>query len=291
MVDRVLEPVDYVGQSGIDAIILPQTLGRSLSMKPLAGGTGRDHEYTSSEVFWLDVLSERLIAERVVTLRTMRLFEWFPRNPGLFYKADAKQAREVAQYQIMDIDQQAYSAFQANADAPPDHASLIRSITGAQGAARTKIFTPQGKVSMLQGGIGCVRFQPVRLGEGTRAWFMSATSGTAPDEGVPLLVPDNLYPAAIDRIRDVGFATVTITGRTRFIPEQFLDVYATKNGIPRLYVKVDELFDAGPDHDYGMVSVLWDGLRRRQLRCRPRRTSFNLRGLRNLRSWPCGGTR
>jgi hypothetical protein len=185
----------------------------------------------------------------------MKLFEWFPRNPGLFHTERAKDSRREAQYHIMEIDHQVYSTYQADADAPPDHAALIRSITGAQGPARTKIFTPQGKVSMLQGGIGCVQLQPVRLEEGARAWFMSATSGTAPDEGIPLLVPDNLYQGVIDRIRDVGFATVTITGRTRFIPERFLDLYAPTRGIPRLYVEVEELADAGPDHGYGSVSV------------------------------------
>jgi hypothetical protein len=84
---------------------------------------------------------------------------------------------------------------------------------------------------------------------------MSATSSTSPDEGIPLLVPDELYQSYIDRIRGSGFANVSLRGRTRFVPERFLDLYAAKRGIPRLYVEVEEITDAGHDEDYGLVSV------------------------------------
>jgi hypothetical protein len=255
MRNRVLEPTNYMDDSSRESIILPQTIGRSLSMKPVIGEKRRDRDYYTSETFWHDILSERVGAERAVVLHAMRLFEWFPRNPGLFYTNKARSAREIAQYHIRGIDQRVYDAFQANADAPPDHATLIRSMTDATGPARRKIYTPYGKMSMLQGGIGCIRLQPVRLEDGERAWFMSATSGVAPDEGIPLLVPDPLYQDVIDHIRGVGFATMTIRGRIRFIPKRFLDLYAAKNRIPRLYVEVEDLADSGPDQEYGLVSV------------------------------------
>ena len=58
---------------------------------------------------------------------------------------------------------------------------------------------------MLQGGIGCVRLQPPLLDDGSRAWFMSATSSCAPDEGIPLLVPDSLYQMNIDGIVNLSW--------------------------------------------------------------------------------------
>lgn len=255
MATRVLEAMDYVGQQGIDAIIAPQTVGRSLIMRPDTRPQGKDRQYFRTEEFWKDVLNEKLGAERLVTLDQMRLFEWFPRNPGLFHTDEARFARAEAENHIRNIEERDYEAFRSDADAPPDHAALIRAVTGGKGPTRTQIFTPRGKLSMLQGGIGCVRLQPALLDDGSRAWFMSATSTTAPDEGIPLLVPDSLYQLNIDRIRDVGFATVRLRGRTRFIAERFTDLYAVRAGIPRLYVEVEEIEDAGPDLDYGLVSV------------------------------------
>ena len=255
MTGRVLESMDYVGRQGIDAIIVPQTVGRSLMMKPAARPQGKDRVYFRAEEFWKDVLNEKLSAERLVTLDHMRLFEWFPRNPGLFHTEDARQARAQAENHIRHIEEGGFEAFRSNADAPPDHAALIRAVTGGSGPTRTQIFTPRGKLSMLQGGIGCVRLQPAVLDDGSRAWFMSATSNTSPDEGIPLLVPDSLYQMNIDRIRDAGFATVRLRGRTRFIEARFTDLYAVRGGIPRLYVEVEEIEDAGPDLDHGLVSV------------------------------------
>lgn len=251
MAGRLLESMDYAGED----VILPQTVGRSLVMQPETSRRGRDRAYYSSEDFWSDVLSEAVGAERVVTLVSMRLFEWFPRNPGLFHTEQARWARAEAEHHIRHIEERHYDAFQQNADAPPDHAALIRSATTGKGPTRTQIFTPRGKLSMLQGGIGCVRLQPAIVEGQRRSWFMSATSSDSPDEGVPLLVPDAIYQAWIDRIRVNGFATVSVRGRTRFIPERFTDLYAARNGIPRLYVEVEQIRDAGPDEGYGLVSV------------------------------------
>jgi hypothetical protein len=255
MTRRVLEPMDWVGSRGIDAIIVPQTVGRSLMMKPAARPQGKDRVYFRSEDFWEDVLSEKLGAERLVTLDNMRLFEWFPRNPGLFHTEEAQWARAEAENHIRHIEERDFEAFRSNADAPPDHAALIRTVTGGGGPTRTQIFTPKGKLSMLQGGIGCVRLQPALLDDGSRAGFMSATSSTSPDEGIPLLVTDSLYQTNIDRIKESGFATVRLRGRTRFIEERFTDFYTVRAGIPRLYVEIEEIEDAGPDVDYGLVSV------------------------------------
>ena len=240
---------------GVDQIVLPQTIGRSLAMKPVEAVPGRDRIYDDSKLFWRDVLNERLRAEQSVVLDRLRLFEWFPRNPGLYHTEQASLARNEAARHIRHIEKRAYDAFRSNADAPPDHATLIRTVTAATTPTRTQIFTPQGKLSMLQGGIGCIRLQPAILEDGSRAWFMAATSSTSPDEGIPLLVPNELYQRFIDRIIDNGFATVTLHGHTRFIPNQYIDLPARWAGIPRLYVEIDDIEDAGPDEDYGLVSV------------------------------------
>jgi len=253
--ERILEPAPY-GDDGVEEFVLPQLIGRSLLMAPSDRKGGRDATYRSAEHFWRDALDERLIAERAVTLEAMRVFEWFPRNPGLFHTERGRIAREVAQYHIVDVGRNGYRSHIDDAVARRDHASLIRKITHSDQAARTKIFTPRGKMSMLQGGIGCVRYKSVDKKSGGRAWFMSAASGLAPDEGIPLLMPNDIYQDLIDRIREVGFAPATLRGRIRFISEEFRDLYSTMHGIPRLYVDIEEVKDsAGADHGYGVVSV------------------------------------
>jgi hypothetical protein len=254
MAQRILQSLED-HHHPIETVVLPQTVGRSLLMKPEVGKSSPDSRYENSRNFWQDVLCEKLIAERRVKLDKMRLFEWFPRNPGLFHTALAEMARDEAMFHIRHIEEEKFDAYRANADAPPDHAAVIRAVTGRRESTRTQIFTPRGKLSMLQGGIGCVRFEPAIMDDGNRAWFMSATSTSSPDEGIPLLVTDECYQKYIDRIRENGFATVSIRGRVRFIPKRFTDVYAVRNGIPRLYVEVEEIEDAGPDEDYGQVSV------------------------------------
>jgi hypothetical protein len=244
------------GNHGVEEFVLPQVIGRSLLMAPNKGDGRRDVTYHSAEEFWCDVLDERLIAERIVILEAMRVFEWFPRNPGLFHTDRGRSAREEAQHHILSIDAQQFRNYVSSADAPPDHASLIKSITQLYDATRAQIFTPRGKMSMLQGGVGCVRYKPVDMKSIGKAWFMSASSGLAPDEGIPLLVPDEIYQDLIDRIRARGFAPANLRGRIRFIPEEYRDYYSMRHGIPRLYVEVEEMkYSAEIDHGYGVVSI------------------------------------
>jgi hypothetical protein len=57
---------------------------------------------------------------------------------------------------------------------------------------------------MLRGGVGCVRFKPLHLKADGTAWLMSATSSTAPDEGIPLLMSDDDYQMIVDDLQEVG---------------------------------------------------------------------------------------
>jgi hypothetical protein len=47
------------------------------------------------------VLSERLRSTFVVSLNRFRLFEWFPRNPGLYHHRDAEYARRQAFHMLI----------------------------------------------------------------------------------------------------------------------------------------------------------------------------------------------
>jgi hypothetical protein len=245
--------------SGVVEFVLPQTVGRSLLMEPIRHKTGDDATYESTRAFWRGVLDETLVAERFVRLEDVAVFEWFPRNPGLFHTERAASARREAQRHIRRIGKTQFDIYIAMSEAPPDHASIIRDITTTFETAPKVIFTPRGKMSMLEGGIGCVRYNPVEQKSGGVAWFMSATSTLAPDEGIPLLVPNQIYQRyLIDQIKAVGFAPANVTGRLRFIPKEYRDLYSLNSGIPRLYLEVDDFEPVASGHygrRRGQVSV------------------------------------
>jgi hypothetical protein len=249
-ITAMLEP-----QLEIENLILPHTLGRSLYTYPEQLPSSNDKIYSKNEDFWYDVLSEKLPAERFVRLKSFNLFEWIPRNPGLYHTPLAAMSRDEATNHIRSIDPGLYSEFVSSADAPPDHAALFRKITTGDGTTGGVIYTPAGKTSMLQGGIGCVRLSPIELKAGGTFWFMAATSTGAPDEGVLLFLTDAHYQRIIDQIRGRGFACCDLVGRTKFVSKEMSDLFSTTRGIPRIYLQVFDITILNPSLEYGLVSV------------------------------------
>jgi hypothetical protein len=241
----------------VDELLLPHTMGRGFFFYPERLPFDNDRSYDSNASFWKDVLTERMVAERTVVLRGFKIFEWFPRNPGLFHTPQAESAREMAQQYIRYATPGKHvGGFLSNS---LDHAEEFRSITEGQGSARELIYTPQGKVSMLQGGVGCVRLRPIELKKGGQFWFMCATSSKAPDEGIPLLVAGDVYQTLIDEVRAKGYARRGLAGKAKFVREEFRDLYSKRNGIPRLYLEIVDIprpVNSGKDQDQlGEVSV------------------------------------
>jgi len=120
MQERVVETIEAWDANDI---ISPQTIGRSLYVRPKQLRTATDKEYFSNVTFWGDVLDpQKVIAERVVRLKGFNLFEWIPRNPGLYHTSRGAIARDIAQYHIKSIDPEEYRKYELSADATPDHA-------------------------------------------------------------------------------------------------------------------------------------------------------------------------
>jgi ElaB/YqjD/DUF883 family membrane-anchored ribosome-binding protein len=237
-------------------LVHPHTLGRSFYMRPSRRPQIADKVYMDNAGFWRDVLDERIGAERNVTLKGFNVFEWVPRNPGLFHTSNAKYARDEAENHVRQIETQIFDEYLVTDGAPPDGATAFRAVTSSDGTVpRTLIYTPQGKVSMLMGGVGCVRFKPLQLKAGGTAWLMSATSSTAPDEGIPLLMGNDDYLDLVEGLQDAGAVCCDVFGRTRFVAEEFRDLFSIQNGIPRLYVEVSAVRLQRVIEEPGQVSV------------------------------------
>ena len=167
----------------------------------------------------------------------------------------AEWARRSAQDHVRALNPITFREYLDADGAFPDAATTFRSVTAATDAARILIYTPQGKFSMLSSGIGCVRLKSLQLKKGGTAWLMSATSTNAPDEGIPLLIGNEDYESLSDEVLKSGGVRCDVIGRTRFVEDEFSDLFSIRAGIPRLYVEVSELKPLERIREAGRVSV------------------------------------
>src|SRR5690349_40830 len=99
--ERVLEDQTWMAED----LLLPHTLGRSFYVRPDEREQIEDRKYFSNSAFWKDILDpQKATAERIVALNGFNVFEWIPRNPGLYHTERGAQARIEAQYHIRSID-------------------------------------------------------------------------------------------------------------------------------------------------------------------------------------------
>ena len=184
-------------------------------------GPGSSRSYEDDASLWRDLRSGPLYEHGKIELKAFRLFDFVPRAPGLFHDEAAKLAREEA-FQYLD---------NRLGDAPAQ-------IDEAWRRDHRVVFAPQGKQSMLDGGVGCVRLKPIIV-EGRVRCLMSATSSNEAHQGVPVAVPEELYPALIDRIASEGTVQCDVYGRLAAVPAALVALFSSSPGIPRLYLRVE----------------------------------------------------
>jgi hypothetical protein len=195
-----------------------------------------DREYNNHLELWKDILDESLRANCILKLNKFMVSEWFPRFPGLFHTNEAKISREEAKYNIekdttwnvskhIDHAKEMFNEIYKDDDSYDDF---------------TLIFNPHGKLSMLNGGVGCVRMTD-KIVDGETVWFMSASSTNVAHEGFPIALPNILYNKLIDAIQDIGFVTCDIIGKLQFIKNELKNLYYGYVNVPQLYLFVEEI--------------------------------------------------
>jgi hypothetical protein len=197
----------------------------SLALPPVSLEKGRDIHFATTQEFWQAILSERVRARRVVSLHNVLLSEWFPRSPGLYYTEQAAWERAEAIDRDLDLTPEQESMYQGSF--PPDPV----------------IYDIYGKMSMLRGGIGCIRLKERLTAEGP-LFFMSASTGLSADRGVPIALTPDDYERCIDEVTERGVLPCTLTGRLVFLPDEFISLYGGYSGVPRLYLLVTDIVPA-----------------------------------------------
>jgi hypothetical protein len=191
--------------------------------------------YQRNEDAWRDIIGQRISAGMGIVLERFQVMDWFPRAPGLYYSPGAELAREEA-FQYLDP--------RFPGSSIRDHASHAGQKETAVNK-HTVVFTPEGKSSMLQGGIGAVRLKPIRI-SGEPYWLLTASSDGVTHTGVPIAIPQRLYGLLLAEMRQRGAACATLSGELEFMPDPFSRLFDRSVMVPRLLMRVTELKPCPP---------------------------------------------
>jgi hypothetical protein len=199
----------------IRAFLLDHFRAVNLLRDPFAPKQGIDQRIVSNKEFWGRVISEATRPlSRIRLDGSFQIVEWFPRSPGLFHTEDADWHRREAE-------------------------KYVKTTNGILH------YEPDGKLNMIQGGLGSVRFKSIRV-EGLDCWLCTATNDGYCHSGIPLAVPDSL-------LKEIGTfhgKTFSITGQVRFLPDFMEHHFGHMEGIPQVYVLADEIREDGRARQY-----------------------------------------
>jgi hypothetical protein len=185
--------------------------------------------YRKNEDIWRDIIGQRITAGQEIVLEHFDVMDWFPRAPGLYHTPDASDARS-----------QAFSHLHPRLmDSPVrDHATRVGKPRSE--GDYTVVFTPEGKSSMLQGGIGCIRLKPVRI-SGKPHWLKTATSDGVVHTGVPIALPQAIYGSLLAPMQEHGAIRAIISGELDFLDDPISRLFDASERVPRLYLRVTDL--------------------------------------------------
>jgi hypothetical protein len=194
--------------------ILHHLRNANLQRAGMVNSQASDLTFSSNEQFWESILhppygERKRIGLRWVELIGFQLVDWFPRAPGLYHTDNAEYARREAGNHVREQD------------------GIL-------------FYEPRGKLHMLEGGIGSVRFKPISLPEG-EYWLGTATSDNFCHSGVPIAIPNDL----IDDIEFAFHQLSKITGQVKFLPEFLEPHFLHQSRIPQIYVEVNNAAPLG----------------------------------------------
>ena len=117
---------------------------------------------------------------------------------------------------------------------------MVRSVFGDKfndgDRSLIQIFSPDGKMGMIDGGIGCVRLKP-RPNRSDFRWFLGASSNGIVHEGIIVALNDEQRDCLIADIRKLGGLKCSITGKLQFFSSDDPLSRGFGRRVPQLYLE------------------------------------------------------
>ena len=156
-----------------------------------AKGKGVDKTYADNKSFWADALAAKHLPGSHIILDNFHLTEWLPFAPGRYFTPDAGGQRELAAHHVArDRDE----------------------------------YTPEGKASMVRGGVGAIRLAEKKVEENL-TYFLGASSNGIAHQGIPIAMLQDEYNQVMPAIVDHGGCRVGLVGRLRTMTEDLPQLY------------------------------------------------------------------
>jgi hypothetical protein len=225
-------PLQPLGWNGGNAILSAHIGNLDYLLRPQSAQQAykNHHQFDSNEAFWRNLNRLQIFPDDTVLLKHFLILDWFPRAPGLYHTGNAEDARREA-FDHLQI---------GFGDSP------IRDRARVVGETRpndyTVVFTPQGKFSMLEGGIGSIRLKPIAI-EGIWHWLITATSDGIAHTGVPIAVPINHYRSLLPMIQQHGFVCTNIYGKINILADPFSRLFDRSERVQKMVLQVTD-FDS-----------------------------------------------
>ncbi len=172
---------------------------------------GADRVYRDNESFWRDALSDRQFPGIYISLDGFALMEWLPMAPGRYYTAGAESQRERASWAISE--------------------------------ARAE-YLPEGKASMVRGGVGTIRLAEKTV-SGNTLHFLGASSSGIAHQGIPVALPPEEYRRVMPLIKEHGGCQARIVGTLLSVTEEMPTLYYDAQ-VPRYCLLAEEVAVGGP---------------------------------------------
>lgn len=184
---------------------LRQVFAPLICPRPGATSVARECTYHSEQEFWEQGAGLPLTRVR---LKDIRITDWFPRAPGIYWSPRGIAAR---------------SLFHESVNEDP---------------ALGRYFRPASKLALVEeGGLGTIRLRPRRL-DGVDCWFATALDGPQCAGGIPLAIPHEL----MERAGAQWGCTTTLRGQVRYLVDVGMDQVASAvRHAPPIIVLVDEI--------------------------------------------------
>lgn len=199
--------------------------------------------FNSNSALWGAIFEAIELSENVqIELRDFWLSEWLPLRPGLFHTSSAAESRRIAM--------ETSTIRPDDASAPEALRAWPRPVDGALKGGRdhgnqVRLFDPNGKMSMIDGGIGCVRLKPL-VNRATHRWLFGASNTGVMHEGLPVALEDRWRDHILKDVRRSGAVKCSMRGTLRFVPSEDALGKTYGQGIPQIYLEVSDIMSPHP---------------------------------------------